>query len=436
MSTRPAARSSSRSATRRCSGSAKAGRSSIAAASSDAMRNGQGGYQLRTHGGRVPVQWLIGTDGWGLFIHQPFGAFDLTGPNGRADARRRRCRSTASSSCRRIPRRSCASTRASPACPRCRRSGRSATSSRIARSPAPTRSCGCAKTMREKKLPCDALIYLGTDFTPSGWNTHNGEFTWNAGELPRSEEGDRRAARAALQGRPARRHRRTAPDRHGQGPCTAPERAAATPERGDVAEGHVAARAQRRLLLAASQGRLRSRHRRLVAGSGRRPRRAVAARTASACTGKARSCGGPNERPYRAASQRLRRDAALRRVPLVGRRLLDVGDAARPTCRSRSTPGSQRHSVLGHRHRRLRADAGVHRRAVRALVPVRRVLSAVPLARPHLAPAAAVGLEHGRARARTRRRAIGDAGRSARSRSCTTRRSSRSAASTSSCATG
>ena len=46
----------------------------------DAMRNGQGGYQLRTHGGRVPIQWLIGTAGWGLFIHQPIGAFDLKGP--------------------------------------------------------------------------------------------------------------------------------------------------------------------------------------------------------------------------------------------------------------------------------------------------------------------------------------------------------------------
>ena len=36
-------------------------------------RNGQGGYQLRTHGGRVPIQWLVSTDGWGLFIHQPLG---------------------------------------------------------------------------------------------------------------------------------------------------------------------------------------------------------------------------------------------------------------------------------------------------------------------------------------------------------------------------
>ena len=41
-----------------------------------------------------------------------------------------------------------------------------------------------ARTFREKKLPCDALIYLGTDFTPSGWNTHNGEFTWHPTNFP------------------------------------------------------------------------------------------------------------------------------------------------------------------------------------------------------------------------------------------------------------
>src|SRR5439155_17632115 len=36
-----------------------------------------------------------------------------------------------------------------------------------------------AKMFREKKLPCEMMIYLGTDFCPNGWNTHNGEFTWN-----------------------------------------------------------------------------------------------------------------------------------------------------------------------------------------------------------------------------------------------------------------
>jgi alpha-glucosidase (family GH31 glycosyl hydrolase) len=41
-----------------------------------------------------------------------------------------------------------------------------------------------ARTFREKKLPCDALIYLGSDFAPSGWNTHNGEFTWHPVNFP------------------------------------------------------------------------------------------------------------------------------------------------------------------------------------------------------------------------------------------------------------
>src|SRR5260221_13239039 len=46
----------------------------------DAMRNGQGGYQLRAHGGRVPGQWLIGAARSGLFIPQTFVACDLQGP--------------------------------------------------------------------------------------------------------------------------------------------------------------------------------------------------------------------------------------------------------------------------------------------------------------------------------------------------------------------
>src|SRR5262249_31625740 len=52
----------------------------------DAMRSGQGGYQLRTHGGRVPIQWLVGTDGWAIFIHQPLGSFDFTGGEGQFSA--------------------------------------------------------------------------------------------------------------------------------------------------------------------------------------------------------------------------------------------------------------------------------------------------------------------------------------------------------------
>ncbi len=57
--------------------------------STDQMLNGQrnsdaDGYRLAIHGTRAPIQWLVGTDpGWGLFIHQPYGAFDFTGAEGR-----------------------------------------------------------------------------------------------------------------------------------------------------------------------------------------------------------------------------------------------------------------------------------------------------------------------------------------------------------------
>jgi len=152
----------------------------------DPMRSGQGGYQLGTHGGRVPIPWLIGTAGWAMYFHHPFGTFDFTGSQGKF-----------------IP------------------SGADAALSLdiflvAARDPAivmseyalltghaempPRWSFGYqqshrtlagrdeilaeARTFREKKLPCDALIYLGTGFCPSGWNTQNGSFAWNARAFP------------------------------------------------------------------------------------------------------------------------------------------------------------------------------------------------------------------------------------------------------------
>src|SRR6185312_4337370 len=41
-----------------------------------------------------------------------------------------------------------------------------------------------ANTFRDKKLPSDALIYLGTGFCSSGWNTENGSFEWNKRVFP------------------------------------------------------------------------------------------------------------------------------------------------------------------------------------------------------------------------------------------------------------
>jgi alpha-glucosidase/alpha-D-xyloside xylohydrolase len=150
----------------------------------DAMRNGQGGYQLRTHGGRVPIQWLVGTEGWGLFIHQPIGAFDLRGPKGRMTPSNGALPFDVFVVISRDPAvimREYARITGLPEMPARWTFGYQQSHRTLA---GPDEVMWVAKTMREKKLPCDALIYLGTDFTPSGWNTHNGEFTWNPNNFP------------------------------------------------------------------------------------------------------------------------------------------------------------------------------------------------------------------------------------------------------------
>jgi alpha-glucosidase (family GH31 glycosyl hydrolase) len=156
--------------------------------STDPMRSGQGAYKLATHGGRVPIPWIIGTSGWAIFFHQPYGTFDFTGSQGKFKS-------------------------ASPG---------AALDLFFVASPDPAtimaeyaRITGHAekpplwsfgyqqshrtlasreevlaeaKTFREKKLPCDALIYLGTGFCPSGWNTENGSFVWNSRVFPDPKE--------------------------------------------------------------------------------------------------------------------------------------------------------------------------------------------------------------------------------------------------------
>jgi alpha-glucosidase (family GH31 glycosyl hydrolase) len=158
--------------------------------STDRMKSGQGGYQLGTHGGRLPIPWLIGTSGWALFFHQPFGTFDFTG----------------------------AQSKFLPASPQAAlpldifivASHNPATiMAEYARltghaEKPPLWSFGYqqshrtlasreevlaeAKTFREKNLPCDTLIYLGTGFCPSGWNTGNGSFVWNSRVFPDPKE--------------------------------------------------------------------------------------------------------------------------------------------------------------------------------------------------------------------------------------------------------
>jgi alpha-glucosidase (family GH31 glycosyl hydrolase) len=153
---------------------------------SDRMVSGQGGYHLGTHGARVPIQFLIGTAGWGMYVHSPLGAFNLSGKVGRL-------RPTDGSTalpldvfliCDVKPAAilaEYAKITGLPEMPPLWSLGYQQSYRTLG---TPQEIIQEALTFREKKLPCDAVIYLGTGFCPNGWNTDNGEFSWNTRAFP------------------------------------------------------------------------------------------------------------------------------------------------------------------------------------------------------------------------------------------------------------
>lgn len=155
------------------------------------MRNGQYAPWLATHGATIPVPFLIGTDGWAMFIHQPWGVFDLRDGKGRfltgrasthepldlfvadvdapVDALGEVIRLTGH-----------------PVMPPKWVLGYIQSHRTLSGPEDPLR---IAKTFRDKHLPCDALIYLGTGYCTNGWNTGHGslEFNPNAFDHPKEQ---------------------------------------------------------------------------------------------------------------------------------------------------------------------------------------------------------------------------------------------------------
>ena len=166
------------------------------------MRNGQNTL-LATNGATVPVPFLIGADGWAIFIHhppvapatarqasRPWGQFDLRDKaNGRfipqpgpltmaplhlfimalhqpADVMEEYIRLTGH-----------------PAMPPKWALGYFQSHRSLTGSDEPLT---IAQTLRDKNLPCDALIYLGTGYTngPTGWNLGHGSLTFNPKTFP------------------------------------------------------------------------------------------------------------------------------------------------------------------------------------------------------------------------------------------------------------
>jgi alpha-glucosidase/alpha-D-xyloside xylohydrolase len=136
------------------------------------------------------VPFLIGTDGWALFVHHPLGEFDLREPEATfdpwlgqmdvplvayliawdkpADVLQEYARLTGPA----------------PLPPKWvlgyMQSHRTLAG--------PEEVLQVARTFREKKLPCDALIYLGTGYCPAGWNTGHASVDFNPATFDKPAE--------------------------------------------------------------------------------------------------------------------------------------------------------------------------------------------------------------------------------------------------------
>ncbi len=135
------------------------------------MRSGQDVPDLLNDGTRVPIPWLMGRSNrtnWALFFHLPLGSFDLTGNKGRFSPW------TAAAAlpmdvfvvARHEPSQlldAYAGLTGYPQMPPLWSLGYQQSHRTLSNREAILSE---ARTFREKKLPCDLLIYLGTGFLP------------------------------------------------------------------------------------------------------------------------------------------------------------------------------------------------------------------------------------------------------------------------------
>lgn len=146
------------------------------------MEPSWGGWNRPVLGSVVPSPFAVGADGWALFAHRPEGQFDLREGKGRflprpdprggaaldlfviqlndpSDALAEYIRLTGR-----------------PVMPPKWALGYFQSHRTLA---GPEEPLQIARAFREKNLPCDALIYLGTGYCTNGWNTGHGSLAFN-----------------------------------------------------------------------------------------------------------------------------------------------------------------------------------------------------------------------------------------------------------------
>jgi alpha-glucosidase/alpha-D-xyloside xylohydrolase len=152
---------------------------------------------LATHGSTIRVPLLIGTEGWALFVHQPLPEIDLREGRGILRPAKGTKNSPATKNTQPldlfvidVPEPAVAMAEyvrlsGKPVMPPKWTMGYMQSHRTLA---GPEEPLQIAKTFREKKLPCDALIYLGTGYCPAGWNVGHGTFTFNPKTFDRPAE--------------------------------------------------------------------------------------------------------------------------------------------------------------------------------------------------------------------------------------------------------
>ncbi len=162
----------------------------------DDMSKGHRSGEYQIFGSRVPIPFLIGTQGWALFVHRPYNAaIDLRREPGRIIPRPEP----------EIPKEEALPldlfviSLDSPA----RAAAEYAAITGMSVMPpkwalgyqqshrtlsGPREVLEGAATFRRKQLPCDVLIYLGTGYCPAGWNTGHGSLDFNPATFRRPQE--------------------------------------------------------------------------------------------------------------------------------------------------------------------------------------------------------------------------------------------------------
>lgn len=159
------------------------------------MDNGHRPGEYQIFGSRVPVPFLISTEGWALLVHRPYrGAFDLRGPEGKFQP----VAQPSEDKERSLPLdlflfsgepgvllSEYVSLTGRPVMPPRWALGYIQSHRTLQ---GPEEVLQVARTFRQKELPCDVLIYLGTGYTPSGWNTGHGSLDFNPAVFNRPAE--------------------------------------------------------------------------------------------------------------------------------------------------------------------------------------------------------------------------------------------------------